>query len=825
VNLTDDQLERRRFRPRRPALLAGIGACIGCVFAAAVPGNAIMWITCLSGIGVLLIAAWQSRRGAALPSAVLTLIGLALCFAGYGALRAQPAPTDLASLYPDGALLARVEGVIIEGGDYIQRDPAAFEYPESPDREGDFPIAPDPRRSVTWLMRVESLPDAGLPATGLLKLYAPPEANLELHSRVTVLGRLRRPRRAGNPGEINSRARYELRGITHTLEVRAFTLLQAPHSLDPRRIAPWVHMQFHERIGSRMSRDRAAILGATLLGERGNLTPDQRAKFVRSGTVHLLVVSGLHVGLLAGAIVLLLRVFGVDPRHAWAVAGVAALGYLFITGLQPSVLRATSMVVIYAIGRVLMRRPDPLNVLGASALVSLAISPVDVFELGFQLSYLAVLGILVIAPCLRLRPAPGLGERPRGGRLAQYAFGSLRISAAVGLATWPLLAMTVHVVSPAMFVTNLVAAPLLTLMLALALLAPVAFIPGMGAVIALPLSLLAGLLDWIAGTFAALPFGHLFTPAPPLWWLAGYYAALLAVPLLPMLRLPRISGAVLWLLWLCVLPTTSLVSTEGPGPVRVTALDVGQGQCVVIEVPAGPCLVLDCGSTNLGGAGERVLAPYLWSRGRRQIDALFISHADADHVNGLPQVLERFKVGRVYVPETMADDEAGAALLQWLRARCDVAVLKRGQNLHLAEGLELRCLWPDRDFAQALFSERLYRNEAGLVLELRAGGRSVLMPSDVEAPGLAGVMPHLGRADVLFAPHQGSHVTGLESLLQHLRPEHIIVSARDSFPSDESMRAFDASGAKVWRTWADGAVTITIGRDGSLDGHGFLEDE
>src|SRR5690606_7034402 len=104
------------------------------------------------------------------------------------------------------------------------------------------------------------------------------------------------------------------------------------------------------------------------------------------------------------------------------------------------------------------------------------------------------------------------------------------------------------------------------------------------------------------------------------------------------------------------------------------------------------------------------------------------------------------------------------------------------------------------DFAQALFSERLYRNEAGLVLELRAGGRSVLMPSDVEAPGLAGVMPHLGRADVLFAPHQGSHVTGLESLLQHLRPEHIIVSARDSFPSDESMRAFDASGAKVWRT-------------------------
>ncbi|MCG3184634.1 MAG: hypothetical protein ICCCNLDF_02762 [Planctomycetes bacterium] len=810
--------------PRRPALLAGIGAVAGCAAAALLswPG----WLNLvlpllggLCGLGALLLSKRDRHGGAAL----LALLAVTALFAAWAAVCAQPADDDLAVIFPGEVDLVRVEGVIIEGGDYVQRDPAAFEYPENPRPEPGFPIGADPRQSVSFLLRVERLPDLGRDASGLLKVYAPPETTVAINSRVSLLGRLRQPRRAGNPGELDSRARYLQRGISHTLTLKTpdqLVVLAEPSSWDPRNLAPWVHRKFHELVGSRMPRERAAILGATLLGERGNLTPAQRSIFVRSGTVHLLVVSGLHVGLLAASVLLVLRVLGVDPRWGWGVAGLTALAYLFVTGVQPSVLRAVIMVVIYALGKVLLRRPDPLNVLGASALVALAISPGDVSELGFQLSYLAVLGILAVAPALRLRRPLGDSARMtrRPAEVARDWLGaSLRISFAVGLCTWPLLAYTVHVVSPAMLVTNLLVGPLLTAMLGTALLLPLAAISPMGAALAWVLSMLAGLLELIAGVFANVPGGHLFLPAPPAWWLAGYYAALLLMLAAPRLGLPRVLGAAAWLGWLCLLPVLSLAHSEQPGPARVTALDVGQGQCVVFEVAGGPCAVLDCGSTSMGGVGERVLAPYLWQRGRNHIDVLLISHADADHVNGLPQLFERFRVGRVFISEVFADDATGAELLAWLQQRAEVSVLKRGETLQLAEGLNLRCLWPDAAFARAIMNEEARRNDGGLVLELQAGERRVLLPSDVESDGLAGVIPHLQGVDVLFAPHQGSHVEGLDSLLQRLRPAHVILSARETFPSEDAMLAYDGSGAAVWKTWQHGAITLQLGADGRLE--------
>lgn len=816
-------------KPRRPSLLAGAAAVTGCAVAQLMlpTGTAIALFIASAVCGS---AALALRRNFQL-AAVGAFLGVACLFAAYGTARQHVPDSNLASVFPREAELVRIEGVIVEDGDYMMRDPAAFEYPERPETDPGFPVKADTRRSVAYLMQVERLPDMHRDVSGFVKLYAPPDMSIELHSRISIIGKLRRPRRAGNPGEVNSLARYARRGISHTLaldEGAEVKVLEPPSAFDPRRLAPWVHEQFHALIGSRMPRERAAVLGAALLGERGNLTPAQRSKFVRSGTVHLLVVSGLHVGLLAGAVLLILRAFGMDPRKAWAIAAAAALMYLVITGLQPSVLRATVMVVIYALGKVILRRPDSLNVLGASALVSLAISPGDVAELGFQLSYLAVLGILVLAPCLRLTRPRANSERltrTPAARAREWLGASFRISFAVGMCTWPLLAYAVHIISPSMLITNLVVGPLLTAMLGIALFSPLAVVPFFAAVIAWMLSMLAGLLELIAGTFSELPFGYLFLPAPPTWWLAGYYIALLLLAAGPRLRLPRIAGALVWLVWLGVLPVLSLAGTETPGPARITALDVGQGQCVVIEIAAGPCAVLDCGSTSLGGVGERVLAPYLWERGRTRIDMLFISHADADHVNGLPQLFERFTIDRVYVSEIFADDPTGAALLDWLRARSEVQILKRGDEIALAERFSVRCLWPDADFVKGLISPEIQRNEGGLVLEIRAGERRVLLPSDVEADGMAGVVPLLDRpVDVLFAPHQGSAVEGLPALLQRLQPGHVIVSARETFPSADAMRAYEATGAEVWRTWRHGAITLRIGADGGLQAEPYLGD-
>lgn len=814
---------------RRPALLAGIAAVTGCSLPhlLVIDGGSQI-VLALIGCALLAMAAFSPLRRRPLGGLVAAL-GLASLFAAWGGWRATPAPDDLRHVFPAEAELVRLRGTVIEGGSYLRRDPAAFEYPEAPEPQRDFPVGADPRRNQSWLVRVDELPDMGREVSGHVKLYAPPETRLAISARVEVIGKLRQPRRAGNPGEVDSRERYRARGVTHTVTVNhpgQVIELESPTALSPSRLAAGVHEFFHERIGSRVPAGRAAVLGATILGERGGLTMGQRSDFVRSGSIHLLVVSGMHVALLAGAVVLLLRLFGVDPRWGWAVAGAVALLYLGITGLQPSSLRATVMVLIYALGRVLLRRPDALNVLGGSALVSLIVNPGDVADLGFQLSYLAVLGILVIAPCLRLwRPRRASPERRGAGAIvAEWAGTSLRISVGVGLCTIPLLAHAVHIVSPIMLVSNLVAGPLVSVLLVVSLALPLAWIPGVDAALAFVLSLLGGALEFAARFFAELPGGHHFLPAPPLWWLIGYYVALAALVLLPRLRLPLSSGAIALVLWASLLPGRALIDSEPPGPATLAALDVGQGQCVVIEVPQGPCVVLDCGSTSLGSPGERVLAPYLWARGRRHIDTLMISHADADHVNGLPQLFERFAVGEVLIGELFDSDDTGRALRQWLEARTSVRVLKRGDSIELAPRLKLHCLWPDPTFARALFNEAELRNDGGLVLELEAGERRVLLPSDVEHRGLSGFMGRFGRGgvDVLFAPHQGSAVLGLDDLLARLKPGHVIVSAREAFPDDEAMAAYRAK-SQVWTTWQHGAVTLTIGADGSLTVTPFLQ--
>ncbi|MCL4730505.1 MAG: ComEC/Rec2 family competence protein [Planctomycetes bacterium] len=819
--------EGKHYPVRRPALLAAIAAVAGCALAHLVaPGGIWQLALAVGGCGLLAAAAFSPLRRRP-AGGLVAACGLAAVFTAWGGWRTTPAPDDLRQVFPAEAELVRLRGTVLEGGSYLRRDPAAFEYPEAPEPQRDFPVGADPRRNQSWLVRVDELPDMNRAVSGCVKLYAPPETRLPVSSRVEVIGQLRRPRRAGNPGEVDSRARYLARGVTHTITAShpgQVTVLDTPAAVSPSRLAAGVHDFFHERLGARMPAGRAAVLGAAILGERGGLSMGQRADFVRSGSIHLLVVSGMHVALLAGTVVLLLRILGVDPRWGWAAAGAVALLYLGITGLQPGSLRATIMVCLYALGQVLLRRPDALNVLGGSALVALAIDPAEVAELGFQLSYLAVLGIVVIAPCLRLwRPESGPERRGPLRALADRAGASLRVSAGVALCLMPLLAHTVHIVSPVMLVSNLVAGPLVGLVLVLALAIPLAVIPGVDAALALVFSLLGGALELVAGFFAGVPGGHHFVPAPPLWWLVVYYAALAGVVLLPRLGLPRAGGALLLAAWCGVLPARDLVDTAPPGPATVKVLDVGPGPGVVIEVPQGPCVVLDCGSTSLGSPGERVLAPYLWSRGRRQIDTLVLSHADADHVNGLPQLFERFAVGEVVIGQAFDADETGRALRQWLELRAPVRVLRRGQYLELAPRLRLHALWPDMAFVRGLFGDADSRNDAGLVLELEAGPGRVLLPGDVEHRGLAGIVPRYARRgpDVLLAFHQGSAVTGLEDLLARLEPAHVIVSARRTFPDDEAMRAY-AARSRVWTTWQDGAVTVTLGADGALAVSGFV---
>lgn len=806
---------------RRPSLWLGIASVAGVGASAIAPDVSVnvalvtLIVACFGIFGCAL-----ATKRLPVPSSIIAILLVGVgAFAWFHLDTAEPADS-LAFQFPDGADVIRIEGTIIEGGDFSRMDPSAFEVPDSPETSDDFPIGRYRPRSVRCLLRVDSLPDLDTSAHGIVKVYLPEGSDIVVGSRVRVVGRMKPTRSASNPGEFDMAEAYRRRGITHIMSVsdpRRMTVISRPEWWSPHAMGASVHHSFHRHIGSRMSRDRRALLGAMLLGERGGISRDQRSVFVRSGTVHLLVVSGLHVGLLAGMVVLALRLIGLDSRWAWLGGLVAAVGYLVVTGIQPSVLRAVIMIGIFALGKITLRKPDTLNLIGAAALVSVIWDPATVFELGFQLSFLAVLGIVAVAPMLRLRPPMNRAEYEESGvfiRIRQRIGTSLRISLAVGICTWPLLASQVHVVSPSMFVTNLLVTPILTLLLFLGCLSPLALVPGLGGVLVWMFSALAGATQGISELFAELPYGHFFLASPPVWWIWGFYILLALLVALPKLGIPRIAPATVWLLWLLVLPSWSLSPSDEPGPIRTTVLDVGQGQCVVIEVPQGPCVVLDCGSTSVGGAGERILAPYLWQRNRNVIDALILSHPDADHVNGLPQLLERFEVGVVYVSEIFGDDPNGQELLAWLRERVDVLVLRRGDSIPLATDARLHCVWPAPDFVHAIVPDHDRKNEGGLVFTLETPQTTVLLPSDVEHFGWAGYGPQ--RADILLAPHQGSRVSGLDEMLTEVQPSTVIVSARETFPDDDAMATYRKH-ARVFATYDSGTVTIELKRTGPYE--------
>src|SRR5690606_13126651 len=196
----DGDTPKLRARPRRPALLAGVAAVSGCCAVILLdPGMLAVPVGAVSTAILLLLALLMRRRLHLAPWLIAGAVACAM-FA-WGGWRSLPAPDSLQVRYPAGAELVRIEGTIVEGGDYVRRDPAAFEYPEAPEPQEGFPIGADPRRSVSYLLRAEALPDLGEPASGFVKLYAAPGTDVRPGARVQVLGRLRMPRRAGNPGE------------------------------------------------------------------------------------------------------------------------------------------------------------------------------------------------------------------------------------------------------------------------------------------------------------------------------------------------------------------------------------------------------------------------------------------------------------------------------------------------------------------------------------------------------------------------------------------------------------------------------------------------
>ncbi|HEY7654388.1 MAG TPA: DNA internalization-related competence protein ComEC/Rec2 [Methylomirabilota bacterium] len=662
---------------------------------------------------------------------------------------------------------------------------------------------PDRTRLVLDAEAVHAGPERR-PTEGRIQLtiYGQLETPLGEGQRVLVDTRLHRPIGFRNPGGFDYPAhlrREEILLVGHARadRIRALTPDAPPWRVAVKRWAVGV-------ITARLPETSGALLAGLLLGERSALPPTSDEAFRRAGVYHILAVSGFNVALLAGAVFGGLAMGGIRRRGAAGVAAVVLVGFALVVGGQPSVLRATVMGLLLLAALLLDRESQLPNALALAVLVLLLWRPGDLWEPGFQLSFAATAGIVYLAP--RLTTA----MRDRGW--PPWLAAAVAVSLGAQAAVTPLMLAHFNQLSLIGVGANLAVVPLAgvaTTLGMLALLVELASGPLAGLLFQ-TLWLILLILRALVWGAAAVPAAMVHLPAPGMVTVVAWYAALLLAP--AAVASPRIRAGVGVLLvtvatlsvWPWLRPTETML--------RVTFVDVGQGDAALIELPEGPRLLVDGGP---GGArrfdvGERVLAPFLWNRPLGHLDAIALSHWDVDHSGGLAAVLARFSVGEFWESGRAAPGapETVAALA---RSRIPRRVLGAGQRLWLGRAL-VSVLGPAA-------GPPLAANDESLVLRLDWRGVSLLLPGDLGPRGEALLLERGAplRVLVLKVPHHGSRFSSSAPLLQAARPLVAVVSvgARNPFrhPSPEALGRLEAAGARVYRTDRDGAVILeTDGR-------------
>ena len=840
---------RREPLPRRPLIAVAAAVILGCGIGpwllsvgdtGGVMGAITGWWLVASGA---LVAWWFLGRRQPFTAAVLLLVAIACTAAGWAVARHRLfAADDLAWSLHEAPTPIAVEGILVESPRLLT--------PPAPDALRTIAIGP----SSECVIVVQASRAGGVwrAASGRAAVIVDgPPPRIAAGSRVRVLGRGIRPMAAANPGEFDFRERARLLrclSIVRCHGEECLRVVAVPSCLSFAAAIDRVRASGVEVLRAHLSEARAPLAAALLLGSRESLPAEESREFLVTGTIHILSISGLHVGILALALFSILRTLAV-PR-GWALVTVAVCTglYMLLVRAETPVVRATLLVWLSCLGGALGRRSLAINALAAAAIIVLVWHPPELFRVGTQLSFLStavLIGATSILPARRPSddPIERLIERSRGRgerwlrRHGRQVLDVVLTGAAIWAVTAPIVAARFHVVSPVGLVLNPLIAPLVPLAMAWGFLclavAPVS-------------SMLAGMfgglcdatllcIEVIVGWAAAVPGGYAWVAGPPAWWVAGWYL-LLPVMLLAVVpeQLRRIrtwgTAAAIWIGIGVVVNVGGALAFPRPMELKATVAAMGHGCGIVIRSPTGKVLVYDAGRLGAPGAARRGMAAVLWSAGVSRIDTLVISHPDTDHFNAVPELLERFRVGEVVVSEVFlhSDSAAVAEVLRHIHTlRIPIHAVEAGDMIPCDPLCRIRVLHPAPRTTPTVVAvsdpaasdNRSSDNEASLVLAVESAGRRLLLTGDIEGEALARfVAADPDSCDVVIAPHHGSGTSLPPDLARVTRPDWVVVSGVGGRRWGEVRRAYEEARADgrlsaVIKTGGDGAIAISLTAD------------
>lgn len=576
----------------------------------------------------------------------------------------------------------------------------------------------------------------------------------------------------------------------------------------------WLRSRLHSGIDEVFSPEQAPLAKAIMLGYKAGLDASLRQDFSRAGLAHLMAVSGMHVGFVLLPLWLLIPLFW---RFSYGrVAGLliivlVLLMYAGITGFSASVQRASVFAFFIAFARLYKHRRDAINLTGLAAFIMLLIDPQALFQIGFQMSFAAVLTIFTMLPVLERMFAPQQRNRWYA-RLIQLTMLSVCIQAAL----FPVLIHRFNEFSLIGPLMNTLAAPLTQVMFLSGFLAVFASMvyEAAGIFLGIPADLIAQLLRLLTQQSASLPGAFIEARLDSLWiyplWIAvfGFAATLLN----PALRAK-------WLIIILVMAlgwqTSHLLQSLNPPALKLTFFDVGQGDAVLIQTPKGKNYLYDTGIWSpYGNSGERVLLPHLQAEGISRLDAIFLSHPHADHIGGLLTLIEEpsISIGQIYD----SGFEVHSAIFAGYRVAAreheiPVTVPEAGDVIWLDEVTPAFILGPLPGLSTS------NANEHSLVVQIHHGRQSILFTGDAEKQAerlLAAKYDSLLASEIYKAGHHGSRSSSLEEFVQHIKPEKVVVSNglqnRYGHPHPEASSRLKAHTDQLRYTALEGAVQIEV---------------
>jgi len=670
------------------------------------------------------------------------------------------------------------------------------------------------------------------PVQGRLRVIVADAADLEYGDEIEATLRAHRVAPPGNPGELDYRLHLERLGISGVAEVHDPAGIRATGE---RRGLPGLRQfyAFRRRMLNFLSAPEnlpdkpGRIVRCLVLGEQEAPTDDQRRIFRDTGAMHFLVVSGLHVALLAAICWGALAALGVGVRATSVAVFLVALTFGLLSGFEHGAQRSVILCGVWCGACLLARKPAVPASLALAAICILLLNPADLFSAGLQLSFVAVVGIWIFTTPLERaifgRPDALDRLEPPEGRGFLYYAGRLRIKslACAALVAWPatapLVAQHFNVFTPVAPLANFALLPLLPPLivagLAGALLGPIS------SVAAKPLLLVAAgcawVLEWACRTAAPLPGAHICLPPPGWAILLLCYAVFAAIAYRAEFGLTRTRIAGLMLI-----PALAYLGfvwrQPPPRHTQVAAISVGRGNCILTRFPDGRSVLFDAGSSGRADEiAERVIAPALWSLGVRRLNLLILSHGDSDHYNGAEELARRMRVGRVAVTDYF-DGQSGpasfrkpgpATLLRKLAAMGIPLTRFAAEDGILGfSGAEIEALWPPRRVPPVKWTD----NELCAVVRIRSPeGQIILLTGDF-GHGAAGPLrrrhPDL-RADVLQVPHHGRADPDAPDFADAVRPAVAII------PGGQHARAapyYAAASKRLLATDDCGMVSVVL---------------